>query len=39
MLTRMILHGLLAAVIVAGSAYAYAAASHQPVALHLEHHS
>lgn len=43
MLTRMIAHGLLAALIVAGGAYAYAA-SVQPVSLpqlsfHQERHS
>jgi hypothetical protein len=42
MLTRMIIHGLMAALIVAGGAYAYAAAV-QPVSLpqlsfHQEHH-
>ncbi len=39
MLTRMIVHGLMAALIVAGGAYAYAATV-QPVSFpfHEEHH-
>lgn len=38
MLTRMIVHGLLAAMIVAGSAYAYAAAVHHAPLIQYEEH-